>query len=111
MKNHNNVLTYKFNTTLMAEIEMLRAELLARFRAGKAPEQLLINHMRSLSQHGGSYKKLKYENAKPADLDFGQLLQVLGRKYFAFEHGKNISRGKAYAKKQRELQSLNAVRD
>lgn len=75
MTNHNNVLTYKFNKKLMAEIESLQSELRKHFSNGKAPIHLI---------------------------------ETLVRKQHAFEHGKAISRGKAYAKQQRELNAVGA---
>lgn len=76
MTNHNNILTYKFNKKLLAEIESLQSELRTHFRVGKAPMNLI---------------------------------ESLMRKQHAFERGKAISRGKAIAKQQRELNQLTTI--
>lgn len=75
MTNHNNVLTYKFNKKMLAEIESLQLELRTQFSVGKAPMHLI---------------------------------ETLMQKQYAFERGKAISRGKAYAKQQRHFSTVGA---
>jgi hypothetical protein len=54
MTNHNNVLTYKFNKKLMAEIESLKLELRTHFGVGKAPIYLIeaLMHKQHAFEHG-----------------------------------------------------------
>lgn len=77
MKTSNkDVLTYRFNTKLMAEIETLRSELLARFRTGKSPDQLLqvlmqkqhaLEHGKSISRGKAIAKQQReFNNLNPA---------------------------------------------
>lgn len=72
----NNVLTYKFNKKLMAEIETLKSELLTQFRTGKAPDQLLqvlmqkqhaLEHGKSISRGKAIAKQQReFNNLNPA---------------------------------------------
>jgi hypothetical protein len=99
--NHKSVLTYRFNKTLMAEIESLTQKIQTQLKASKMTEHHLSNYLRSLSRNYGIYKRSVLEVSNFDDLNLKQMLRVLIRKQYAFEHGKAISRGKAYAKAQR----------
>lgn len=109
--NNNTVLTYKFNKKLMAEIESLTQTIHDRIKAIGMSEHHLTNSLRNISNQKGIHKWSQLTTLKFNDPKLEQMLRVLIRKQYAFEHDKAISRGKAIAKRQRELNNLTIKHD
>lgn len=100
-RSNGKVLTYRFNKALMAEIESLKQKIQARLKASKMTSQQLSTYLSDLQSQVGIYKRSEHEASNLDDLSLEQLLRVLVRKQYAFELGKAISRGKAFAKAKR----------